>query len=299
MDLNLFKTFDLVMKTKSISETAKILDITAPAVSYALNRLREQYKDPLFIRKGKGIIPTSFSVTLHAQIETSLLTLLDSANEFESFDPQTSTRVFRISSHSDIDYFIMRDFFEYKKDNLPHVMLRAVPVELDVTARLQDLRLRKVDLIISTLRPTEPSFSSQMIMNQRCCIIARKDHPRINGNITISQFFSEKQIQWSTDEFQKVLFSSIIEQHPEAPNFVYRSDSSLSSLMMVSSTDLFSVVPEILAKEYADALNLQVIPLPFAASKISIYAVWHQSQTDEEGNKWCREMISQLTEKYR
>lgn len=65
MDLNLLKTFDVVMKTRSVNEAADSLGITAPAVSQALNRLREQYQDPLLIRKGRGIAPTNFAVELH------------------------------------------------------------------------------------------------------------------------------------------------------------------------------------------------------------------------------------------
>lgn len=50
MDLNLLRVFDAVMKLGSVNATAEMLDITAPTVSHSLNRLREEYNDPLFIR---------------------------------------------------------------------------------------------------------------------------------------------------------------------------------------------------------------------------------------------------------
>jgi LysR family transcriptional activator for leuABCD operon len=62
MDLNLLKTFDAVMKSKSVNAAAEALNVTPPAVSHALNRLRDQYQDALFIRQGRGITPTSFAL---------------------------------------------------------------------------------------------------------------------------------------------------------------------------------------------------------------------------------------------
>ncbi|MEF1304760.1 LysR family transcriptional regulator, partial [Vibrio owensii] len=69
MDLNLLKTFDAVMKSKSVNDAATALNITAPAVSHALNKLRDQYQDPLFVRQGRGIVPTNFAIELHAEIK--------------------------------------------------------------------------------------------------------------------------------------------------------------------------------------------------------------------------------------
>lgn len=86
MDLNLLKTFDAVMKTQSVNEAALALNITAPAVSHALNRLREQYQDPLFVRQGRGIVPTNFAVELHADIQEPLSLLIDGAESRETFD---------------------------------------------------------------------------------------------------------------------------------------------------------------------------------------------------------------------
>ena len=77
MDLNLLKTFDAVMKSKSVNDAATALNITAPAVSHALNKLRDQYQDPLFVRQGRGIVPTNFAIELHAEIKEPLSLLIN------------------------------------------------------------------------------------------------------------------------------------------------------------------------------------------------------------------------------
>ncbi len=85
MDLNLLKTSDAVMKARSVNIAAEALGISAPAVSQSLNRLRDQYKDPLFVREGRGISPTNFAVELHAEVQEPLSLLINGAKSRQHF----------------------------------------------------------------------------------------------------------------------------------------------------------------------------------------------------------------------
>ena len=86
-DLNLLVIFECIYQHLSISKAAETLYITPSAVSQSLQRLRGQLNDPLFIRSGKGITPTTVGVNLyHAQqrIEEELCHLLPAFYEYES-----------------------------------------------------------------------------------------------------------------------------------------------------------------------------------------------------------------------
>ena len=64
-DLNLLVIFECIYQHLSISKAAETLYITPSAVSQSLQRLRNQLNDPLFIRSGKGITPTTVGINLH------------------------------------------------------------------------------------------------------------------------------------------------------------------------------------------------------------------------------------------
>ena len=67
----------------SISALAKRLNhyISRPsAVSQSLQRLRAQFNDPLFIRSGKGIAPTTTGLNLHHHLEKNLRGLEQTIN---------------------------------------------------------------------------------------------------------------------------------------------------------------------------------------------------------------------------
>lgn len=113
-DLNSLKVFDAVLTTGSVADAAKKLGISSPAISQALNKLREQYSDPLFIKDGRGIKATKFANELHEEIKEPLAILLNSSDLHKSFDPLTSNRVFKIATHTDFDLLFFSTLYSKK-----------------------------------------------------------------------------------------------------------------------------------------------------------------------------------------
>jgi DNA-binding transcriptional LysR family regulator len=58
IDLNLLLTFLVVFRERSVSEAARHLRVTQPAVSGSLVRLRQCFGDPLFLRRNRKMQPT-------------------------------------------------------------------------------------------------------------------------------------------------------------------------------------------------------------------------------------------------
>lgn len=65
MDLNLLRVLTTVFETRSVTIAADRLHITQPSVSYALKRLREEFKDELFNRNNSGMVPTQLAGQLY------------------------------------------------------------------------------------------------------------------------------------------------------------------------------------------------------------------------------------------
>ena len=58
LDLNLLKALHALIEEKNVSRAAERLNLTQPAVSTMLAKLRHRFNDPLFIRTAHGMIPT-------------------------------------------------------------------------------------------------------------------------------------------------------------------------------------------------------------------------------------------------
>ena len=62
MDLNLLVVLNILLDERSVSRAAKRLNLSQPAVSGALRRLRSTFRDPLFVRSRQGIRPTPYAM---------------------------------------------------------------------------------------------------------------------------------------------------------------------------------------------------------------------------------------------
>jgi DNA-binding transcriptional LysR family regulator len=69
MDLNLLKVFDAVYEDRNLVLAGKRLHLTQSAVSHALARLRDLVGDELFMRTGKGMVPTGRATAVGGQEE--------------------------------------------------------------------------------------------------------------------------------------------------------------------------------------------------------------------------------------
>ncbi len=63
-DLNLVVIFDAIMREQSVTAAAERLAMTQPSVSNALSRMRHVWRDPLFVKEGRGVRPTPYAERL-------------------------------------------------------------------------------------------------------------------------------------------------------------------------------------------------------------------------------------------
>ncbi|GEM81209.1 LysR family transcriptional regulator [Vibrio superstes] len=297
MDLNLLKTFDAVMKSKSVNEAAEILNITAPAVSHALNRLRDQYQDPLFIRQGRGIVPTNFAIELHSEIQEPLSFLLNGSKSRQDFEPSKSQRTFRISSHKDIDLMLVPALTRYKKEVAPHVVIQADIEHLNEVDRQDDLRRRKVDVIIATVPLSDHGYHNELILELEAVVVASKRHPTIQKALTFDEFMKAQHVTWRTQrQSTNVVDSIFMEGDLPMRHVSYSTGSLLTAMHLVSETDWLGACGKWHADTFAEKLGLNIFPLPFESKKVPIYMTWHQSQKRDKGHEWFRGTIKKIAQ---
>jgi DNA-binding transcriptional LysR family regulator len=63
-DLNLLVVFQALLAERHVGRAAIRIALTQSATSHALGRLRDLFKDPLFVRHPKGIEPTAHALAL-------------------------------------------------------------------------------------------------------------------------------------------------------------------------------------------------------------------------------------------
>ncbi|RYI13818.1 MAG: LysR family transcriptional regulator, partial [Acetobacteraceae bacterium] len=97
-DLNLLVLFETVLAKRNVGQAAAALSLSPSAVSHGLGRLRRMLNDPLFLRTPRGVVPTERARELEPQIADILAGVRRVLDGAKPFDPQTSTRRFRVGT---------------------------------------------------------------------------------------------------------------------------------------------------------------------------------------------------------
>ena len=124
-ELQLLYIFDAIMTERSVTCAADRLAMTQPAVSNAISRMRQIWNDPLFVRKGRNIEPTSYALSLWDQVGDPMFALTNAVSATQ-FDPASARRTFRIAVTDVIVEMIWRQLIELLEREAPGVDVHAL-----------------------------------------------------------------------------------------------------------------------------------------------------------------------------
>ena len=256
-DLNLLVIFECIYQHLSISKAAESLYITPSAVSQSLQRLRAQFNDPLFIRSGKGIAPTTTGLNLHHHLEKNLRGLEQTINivnkselkkNFIIYGPQ----LISCSNNSMLIRCLRQD---------ASVEIECHDILMSAENAEELLVHRKADLVITQMPVISRSVICMPLHTIRNTLICSNRHPRINDNSTYEQIMAEEFTQLISKSAGVDDIQMEIDERFMNRKISFRGSSLLTIINSIAVTDLLGIVPYELYNSYRDFLNLKEIKL--------------------------------------
>lgn len=291
IDLNLLRLFDAVYRTRNVSRAAELLDLTQPAASQALTRLRLLIKDPLFVRAGGGVQPTPKADRLANAVRSALGLLEEALNESALFDPLQSRKVFRIHMSDIGEGRFLPDLMVALQRQAPGVRLETLPVPRhEIPQRLDS---GAIDFAFGFL-PTVKDTQRVQLLQDRYVVLLRAGHPfaatRRSGPALLSAL---RQL-----EFVAVRTHSdtlrILEMQQLQDRIRLTTEHFMVLPAIVRATDLAVVMPRNIARTFAADGGYTLIEpaLPLRDFTVSLH--WSRRFESDPGNQWMRGLIEQL-----
>ena len=251
VDLNLLTVFDAVMQEQNITRAAHVLGMSQPAVSNAVARLKVMFNDELFVRYGRGIQPTARAFQLFGSVRQALQ-LVQNELPGSGFEPASSERVNQNTEHQ--------------------------------------LRYQETEFVISYEDFHRPEFTSVPLFKDEMVLVASKNHPTIKGPLLKHDVYNEQHAAVSLDRFasfSQPWYDTVDKQ----ASIAYQGMAMMSVLSVVSQTHLVAIAPRWLAEEFAESLELQVLPLPLKQNSRTCYLSWHEAAGRDKGHQWMEEQL--------
>ncbi|CAN7540822.1 LysR family transcriptional regulator [Acidovorax sp. LjRoot194] len=291
IDLNLLRLFDAVYRTRNVSRAAELLDLTQPAASQALTRLRLLIKDPLFVRAGGGVEPTPKADRLADAVRSALGLLEEALNESALFNPLDSHKVFRIHMSDIGEGRFLPDLMVALRREAPGVRLETLPVpRIEIAQRLDSGR---IDFAFGFL-PTVKDTQRVQLIKDRYVVLLRAGHPfaarKRSGPALLKDL---RQL-----EFVGVRTHSdtlrILEMVQLQDRLRLTTEHFMVLPAIVRATDLAVVMPRNIARTFAADGGYTLIEPAFPLRDFTVSLHWSRRFESDPGNQWMRGLIEKL-----
>jgi len=291
IDLNLLRLFDAVYRTRNVSRAAELLDLTQPAASQALTRLRLLIQDPLFVRAGGGVQPTPKADRLADAVRSALGLLEEALNESAQFAPLQSRKVFRIHMSDIGEGRFLPDLMVALRRQAPGVRLETLPVPRSEIPPMLDSG--RIDFAFGFL-PTVKDTQRVQLIKDRYVVLLRAGHPfaakKRSGPALLKDL---RQL-----EFVAVRTHSdtlrILEMLQLEDRMRLTTEHFMVLPAIVRATDLAVVMPRNIARTFASDGGYTLIEPALPLRDFTVALHWSKRFESDPGNQWLRGVIEGL-----
>ncbi|WP_077037576.1 LysR substrate-binding domain-containing protein [Pelomonas sp. KK5] len=309
-DLNLLKVFEAIYEERNLVLAGKRLNLTQSAVSHALRRLRERVGDELFMRTGKGMVPTGRATAMAPALRESLRRI-ETVLGVEPFAPEKSRRRFVIAANDHITAVLVAPLSRALQAAAPGVDLVIRPsTRLDLAEQID---LGRIDLAIGIFAQVPARLNSRTLMTQGEAILMRKGHPAARRKLTLADlqkyplvtlsvggqeegavggFIVERGLARQSEMFDRHALEAAL----PAPRLRITVPHSLAIPALLRDTNMLSIVPGSLAVALAAGGELLKRAPPYAAGSSVLRAVWHARDEHDAGHAWLRETVARTAQ---
>ena len=291
LDLNLLVVLQTVLETRNVTVAARRLNMSQPAVSRALTRLRSLFGDQLFIKGPKGVIPTPRAESLSDVVE-KLLTEIAEAVERPSFDPAASERVFRIATTDYGALSVLAPAVAALVAEAPRIGIDVVPLS---DSSFSDLATGKLDFALYTDDPATLGLRHAVLFDERYVTIARKDHPAATnaqgGRVSMEDFLLHGHILVNVAGGRLGVVDEALAQLGLARQVAVSLPYFSAAGLLAARTSLLLTLPRRAAAGMANELGLVTLTPPVDLETFAYHLLWHPRNDSELGAKWFREQL--------
>ena len=294
LDLNLFLVLHTVLEEGSVTRAAKKLSVTQSAVSNALARLRELFRDPLFVRHGRGLVPTPRAHEL-APLMQRAMTDLQSAVDGAAFVPEKSTRRFTLAWSDAQTIAHLPALLPRFERNLPNATLRLVTV--DYLIATNGLAHGDVDVAVGPEQAAFPPLLCEPMYAEEIVLAARRDHAKVIGCLLREQFdevmFVDIQLALGQGGVGNLLMTELLARHGLAWRVGMVVPEFTAAAHAAAVSDYVVGLPARAARAFCEFLPLQIIELPAFLNQpvMNMVLLWHPRTDKDAGARYFRRLV--------
>lgn len=290
-DFNLLVALDALLGTCSVTEAAKRMHLSTPAMSHTLTRIRDMLGDPILVRAGRKMVPTPRALALMQPVSQ----LLAQANALVANDAAVSllrvNRNFVVRAPEGVSVVFGAPLAKAMQEIMPAATVQFVAEGLGENTALRDGR---IDLDIGAVRHEDPEIETESLTRQTLVGAVRTGHPLLTGKLNVKRFAASRHVGVTLRQREVSPVDEALKQAGLTRFIAMTVHSSYGALVVAAQSDLVASVPEVMARAMQVLLKLEVFDLPMRVQKVPIVLAWHPRNRVDAAQVALRTCVKQV-----
>lgn len=293
-DVGLLVALDAMLAERGVTAAAQRLGLSQPALSAQLARLRQLFRDDLLVGNAHGMTLTPRAQQIRGPLHALLGELHALVFDEAPFDPTVHQRTFRIAGSDLAHAILMPRLFAALVRLSARITVEAVPLALNDLS--QAMEQGEIDFAMTSGENAPEGFPARKLVDDGFCVVWRKDHPVLKGQISQDQFCTLGHLLVTIggsgllDDVDHRLHALGLTRQiaGTVPNFLLVPP-------IIRSTDHIAVIPRLLVQ--IDTIGIRSAALPFETSPYTAYLSWHPRMKNDSAHRWLRDLIPSMQER--
>ena len=287
-DLNLLRALDALLVTGSVTAAAERMHLSTPAMSHTLARLREVFGDPLLVRAGRRLVPTSRAHALAEPVQ-SLLAQAEALRErAEPGDLSTVRRRFVIRAPEGVAVSYGVALIRALAERMPLSSLQFLP---ESHYDPMGLREGRIDLDVAMGSRHDPELQFESLTDRSLLGVVALDHPLARGRMTMRRFAAARHVDVLSHPGEASAVDAALSARGLQRHVALVVPSAFAALIACSRSDLVACAPERTAQAMSGPLGLHLFKLPLDLPASPLRLAWHPRQHHDPAHGWLRETL--------
>lgn len=284
-DLNLLLPLKVLLEEGNVTRAGQRLELSQPAMSASLARLRRRFDDELLVRAGRDYELTPFARDLLPEVQHALR-LMGSALQLEDeFDPATSGRVFRLTMSDYAIAVVHEPLVRLVEAEAPGVRLQIGHLGAD--SRTSDRILLDNDALIAPMGFGFPGLS-RPLWKDRMVVLADRSNPRlVDGALGLDDLAALPHAVAAFGPGTLTPVDRVFGELGIDRRIALQVFGFLPLPFVIAGTDMVAVVPEMLARIHlCEQSPLVMVEPPFGEVMLAEGYWFAADRLSDPAHRW-------------
>ncbi|AGC45323.1 LysR family transcriptional regulator [Myxococcus stipitatus DSM 14675] len=287
VDANLLLALDALLREGSVMGAARRMNLSPPAMSRTLQRLRDATGDPLLVRAGRRMVPTPRALAMRERVQDAAREVCSLLGPPEALVLGTLSRTFTLRTSDYLLVVLGNALDRLVREEAPQVRLTFAP---EGSEDVESLRSGDVDLDMGVQGQLGPELRVRKLFDDEMVAVVRQGHS-LTGAATPRRLVKVPHVVVSRRGKGKGVLDDALAKQGLARRVERIVPSYFSAARLVAGSDLIGIVPRRFAQEVAPGFGLRMLELGVELPRLTLSLAWHPRFDGDAAHQWLREGV--------